>query len=176
MRTAFLRNPRNVVLVVAGAALLLWLALVWPSQLRLRARLQGLVPAEIVRITVQDAPLGSAVAPRQVVTLTDVECHEFLRLLANTHSFSPNHPQGGWTRFVRLVTREREFVFPISATSNNGTYLSLYSRGTNGWNLGHLRNDDLKAFVEGVFARHFDAGDAATRPGAPGTNAATPAP
>lgn len=163
-------------LVVAGAALVLWLAIVWPSQLRLRARLQGLAPAEVVRITVQDTPLGSAVAPRQVLTLTDPECLEFLRLLANTHSFSPNHPQGGWTRFVRLVTKEREFVFPISATSNNGTYLSLYSRGTDGLNLGYLRNDDLKAFLEGVFARHFDAGDAATRPGAPGTNAATPAP
>jgi len=176
MRTAFLRNPRNVVLVVASAALVLWLTIVWPGQLRLRARLQGLDPAEIVRITVQDTPLGSAVAPRQVVTLTDAECREFLRLLANTHSFSPNHPKGGWTRFVRLVTREQEFVFPISATSNNGTFLSLYSRGTDGWNLGRLRNDDLKAFVEGVFARNCAAGDAPTRPGTTGTNVPTAAP
>jgi hypothetical protein len=93
------------------------------------------------------------------VVLTAEESGEFLRLLAESRRFSPNHPKGGWTHFARVETREKDYYLPIHASVNNGTLVWLHSRGTDGWNYGTLRNDELKSFVERVFARGAGTND-----------------
>ena len=155
MKKLFPRTPQNIVLTAVVVGVLLWLTILWPVQLRFRFRLRHLKPADIEQITLQTTTFVNETTKQVVVTLTESECREFLGLLADTHAISPNHPKGGWTRFARISTKQREFTFPISATSNNGTYLTLYSGERDGWIMGNLRNDALKPFVERVFSNHL---------------------
>lgn len=148
-------HPQRIVLTAVVVGALLWLTILWPIQLRFRFRLRHLNPADIQQITLQSTSFVNHTTKPVVVTLTDKECREFLGLLADTRTISPSHPKGGWTRFARISTKQREFNFPISATSNNGTYLTLYSGEKDGWNMGNLRNDALKPFVERVFSNYL---------------------
>lgn len=167
MKNEFWRNPRNIVLTAGIVGVLLWLTILWPIQLRHRAQLTQLNPAEVERITLQATTFVNGVTKPEVITLTDGEGREFLRLLADTYAISPNHPKGGWTRFACITTKQREFRFPISATSNNGTYFTLYSGERDGWVMGNLRNDALKPFVERIFSRSLGTNEKSPFPPAP---------
>ncbi len=143
-----------IILIAAAIILLVWLAVVWPVEVRFRARLQHLDPSEVERISLNADSLSHGNTGEAKVTLTESERREFLRLLAESRVMHPNHPKGGWTCFATITTKSKQFYFPIHATSNNGTIIFLLSNGTDGWNMGTLRNDALKAFVEAVFSNY----------------------
>ncbi|MEW5853283.1 MAG: hypothetical protein AB2A00_31170 [Myxococcota bacterium] len=114
-----------------------------------QAELRALRPGDVISITLEISSSGDR------VELTEEERAELLRLLTSATRMSPNHPSGVWTCYVRIRAKSRDHEFRMSATGNNGTVVWLFSNGSDGWNLGTLRNDGFRPFVERVAARYW---------------------
>jgi hypothetical protein len=149
-----MNRRRHLVLILAAALVGGGLLCAWRMSLSYRRQLQGLRPADVSSIKLESEQVIDGRDRHLVVTLNEQERSEFLRLLGESRFVFPNHPAGGWTCFARITTADREYCLPVQATANNGTLISLYSRGMDGWNYGTLRNDALQPFVVKVLANH----------------------
>jgi hypothetical protein len=165
MRTLNFRDPRTVIIIAVVVVLLVWLVLILPVQHRFRSQLMDLNPADVDRITLQTEYRVDTTIPKARVVLTEDERREFLKLLAESHSTALNHPRGLWVCTATISTQSRVFELSIHHTSNNGTYLPLFSNGATGRNIGDFRNDGLAPFILRVLSRADPATqDAAAAP------------
>jgi hypothetical protein len=96
---------------------------------------------------------GKSVGKERILKQNEVA--EFLGLISDARSYSPNHPRGGWTCSVDITTTTDipRFSFLVHSTNNNGVHFNLDSNpnGGSGWSYGTLRNDALGPFIEALF-------------------------
>ncbi len=142
----------------AGAILLVlyYFVVAMPQGMIYKRKLQSLHPdqAQTVHLHTEVLVNGKVITRERI--LKGNEKSEFLALISDSRSFSPNHSRGGWTCYVDIVTTTDvpRFSFLIHSTSNNGVYLDLGSLPNGaGWNYGALRNDALGPFIEGLFRK-----------------------
>jgi len=146
-------NPRRLVIAAIILVLLAYFVVVLPVQQHYRSLFLKLNPADVDTVTLEMQYRVNDSFPAGKVVLTEQERDDFLKLLAGCHVTFLNHPKGLWICKTSIITRSRAFELLIHGTSNNGTYISLYSNGANGRNIGDFRNDDLTPFLMNVLSR-----------------------
>ena len=148
-------DPRTLIMTALVAALVTWLVVILPIQHHYRSLFLELNPADVTRIALDTEYRVDAAMPKAKAVLTDDERREFLNLLAECRLTTLSHPRGLWVCKATISTRSRVFELSIHNTKNNGTYIPLYSNGSQGRNIGDFRNDGLAPFIMRILS-HAD--------------------
>ncbi len=110
-----------------------------------------------ITITAKEYPRGQPADETFTLNIRDTK--KFLgHLRSAKFAFAKGRHYGGWGCRVRIDTRERTFTFPIYVSDNDGVRMELSSNaGAGTLNLGSLRNDDFKPFLEDVLRNRREA-------------------
>ena len=142
--------------LVIGALILVFLLCLELAAMSYRNTLRSLNEFQVTGITITAREYPRGQPADETFTLNIRDTKRFLgHLKSAKFAFAGGRHYGGWGCRVRIDTRERSFTFPIYVSDNEGVHIELSSNAGGGpLNLGSLRNDDFRPFLEDVLRSH----------------------